>query len=114
MLASVANRVLPPPQWWPEVAHFCEGVPLILVGTKTDLRSDQHALDLLAAQGRKPITAVEGKLTADKMGAKYMEVSSRLGQGVQEVFAVALKEAMEGKRTAGNGRKRKRRTCKVL
>ncbi|TFY82134.1 hypothetical protein EWM64_g1878 [Hericium alpestre] len=29
-------------QWYPEVAHFCEGTPLILVGTKTDLRRDDQ------------------------------------------------------------------------
>ncbi|CDQ65629.1 unnamed protein product [Oncorhynchus mykiss] len=28
-------------KWYPEVHHFCHGVPIILVGCKTDLRKDK-------------------------------------------------------------------------
>ena len=44
-------------QWYPEVAHFCEGVPLILVGTKTDLRRDETTRRMLGAQGQRPVSA---------------------------------------------------------
>ncbi|KAG2746056.1 ras-domain-containing protein, partial [Suillus brevipes Sb2] len=43
-------------KWYPEVAHFCEGTPLILVGTKTDLRRDEQTRRMLGAQGHVPLT----------------------------------------------------------
>lgn len=51
-------------KWWPEIAHFCEDVPVILVATKTDLRTDQRTKDLLAAQGSHPVTPAEGQKVA--------------------------------------------------
>jgi len=36
-------------KWYPEVAHFCENVPLILVGTKTDLYARTSTHDACSA-----------------------------------------------------------------
>lgn len=100
------------PQWYPEVSHFCPSVPIILVGTKTDLRSDQRTRDLLAAQGTRPISAEQGAAVAKRIGAsRYMECSAKEGTGVREVFDAALKEAMRGRMM----KKLKRKTnCKIL
>lgn len=83
-----------PSKWYPEINHFCEGVPIILVGLKTDLRSDKHALAMLAAQGTKPVTREQGQAVAREIGAAhYVECSSKNREGVQEVFDTALREA---------------------
>ncbi|KAM0755911.1 ras-domain-containing protein [Meredithblackwellia eburnea MCA 4105] len=100
-------------KWYPEVAHFCEGVPILLVATKTDLRSDQRTLDLLKAQGRKPVSPQEGADVARRIGARYMEVSAKTGRGVQEVFELALKEGMKGGHNQVLGKIRKGK-CVVL
>jgi len=84
-------------KWYPEVSHFCENTPLLLVGTKTDLRKDDHTCRMLSAQGQTPVTAAQGATLAKEIGAKYVECSSKSGQGVQEVFSLALKESMRGK-----------------
>ena len=84
-------------QWYPEVAHFCEGTPLILVGTKTDLRRDEQTQRMLNAQGQTPVTFEQGAVVAKDIGARYIECSAKTGQGVQEVFTLALKESMRGK-----------------
>jgi Rho family protein len=34
---------------------------------------------------------------AKEIGAKYVECSSKSGQGVQEVFSLAIKESMRGR-----------------
>jgi len=84
-------------KWYPEVAHFCEGTPLILVATKTDLRRDDNTRRMLAAQGQTPVTPEQGAEVAREIGAKYIECSAKTGNGVQEVFGLALRESMKGK-----------------
>ncbi|KAF8479062.1 signal transducer [Russula ochroleuca] len=90
-LANVLDK------WYPEVAHFCEGTPLILVATKTDLRRDDNTRRMLGAQGQTPVTPDQGAEVAREIGAKYVECSAKTGTGVQEVFSLALRESMKGK-----------------
>jgi len=84
-------------KWYPEVAHFCEGTPLILVATKTDLRRDDNTKRMLSAQGQRPVTSEQGAEVAREIGAKYIECSAKTGSGVQEVFSLALRESMKNK-----------------
>ncbi|KAI0956937.1 GTP-binding protein Rho1 [Taiwanofungus camphoratus] len=84
-------------KWYPEVAHFCEGTPIILVGTKTDLRRDEQTRRMLSAQGQAPVSAEQGLAVAREIGARYVECSAKLGAGVQEVFTLALRESMRGR-----------------
>jgi len=90
-LANVQDK------WYPEVAHFCEGTPLILVGTKTDLRRDEQTRRMLSAQGQAAVSFEQGAEVAKEIGAKYIECSAKTGVGVQEVFHLALRESMRGK-----------------
>lgn len=90
-LANVQDK------WYPEVAHFCENTPLILVGTKTDLRRDEQTRRMLGAQGQAPITPDQGAAVAREIGAKYIECSAKTGTGVQDVFSLALRESMRGR-----------------
>ncbi|GAA5967296.1 hypothetical protein JCM8115_006097 [Rhodotorula mucilaginosa] len=101
-------------KWHPEVTHFCEGTPIILVATKTDLRRDENAVALLRAQGRHPVTHEEGAAAARRMGAKYAEVSAMTGVGVEEVFDLALREAMKGTTLIGRSMRRRKAKCSVL
>jgi len=90
-LANVQDK------WYPEVAHFCEGTPLVLVATKTDLRRDEGTQRMLNAQGLRPVTSDQGQAVAREIGAKYTECSAKTGVGVQEVFTLAMRESMRGK-----------------
>jgi len=103
-LANVQDK------WYPEVAHFCEGTPLLLVGTKIDLRRDEQTRRMLGAQGQTPVTQEQGGEMAREIGAKYIECSAKTGQGVQDVFALALRESMKVKW----GKMVKQRRCIVL
>ncbi|KAN0075333.1 P-loop containing nucleoside triphosphate hydrolase protein [Tylopilus felleus] len=84
-------------KWYPEVAHFCEGTPLILVGTKIDLRRDDQTRRMLSAQGQVPVSTEQGANVAKEIGAKYVECSAKTGTGIQDVFNLALKESMRGR-----------------
>ena len=43
-------------KWYPEVRHHCPQVPIILVGTKLDLREDKETIDKLKEKRLAPIT----------------------------------------------------------
>ncbi|CAJ0960828.1 unnamed protein product, partial [Ranitomeya imitator] len=43
-------------KWYPEVHHFCRGVPVVLIGCKTDLRMDKERLRKLKTSQQEPIT----------------------------------------------------------
>ncbi len=43
-------------QWSPEVSHHCPNTPIILVGTKLDLRDDKETIEKLKEKRLSPIT----------------------------------------------------------
>ena len=98
-------------RWYPELNHHCPGTPIILVGTKEDLRDDPEVISHLATRDLSPITYQQGLECARDIGAvRYMECSSLTEKGVQEVF-------IEGARTALRVREAARqhsRRCSLL
>ncbi|KAF2188209.1 ras-domain-containing protein [Zopfia rhizophila CBS 207.26] len=113
-------------KWYPEVLHFCPTTPIMLLGLKSDLRNKKNCIDLLKTQGLTPVTPEQGRAVAKKMGAMYMECSSKEQDGVEEIFdmAVTLAVGEEHKGPSGEqtglppgfagGKKPKKRSCKVL
>ena len=74
-------------KWWPEIQHHAPGVPIILVGTKSDLRSDDAMLQQLASKGQRVISIEEGQARAKEIGAvSYMECSALTQEGLKNVF----------------------------
>ena len=64
--------------WKAEFSAYCPDVPIILVGSKVDLRCKERILS---------ITVDEGRTMAKKIRAvKYMEISSLQLRGVTELF----------------------------
>lgn len=58
-------------QWISEVLHFCQGLPIILVGCKKDLRYDQKTIEELHKTSQKPVTPEQVRSpTFLKMGPK--------------------------------------------
>lgn len=82
-------------KWYAEVLHYCNGVPIILVGCKVDLRDDPRTIEMLQRTSQRPVTTEEGRAVASKIGAvEYFECSARTGQGVNEVFEAATRAAL--------------------
>ncbi|KAK3585969.1 hypothetical protein CHS0354_038514 [Potamilus streckersoni] len=101
-LANVLDR------WSPEVRHFCHKVPIVLVGTKTDLRENDVVKAELAKQNLKTIKTEDAKVISKRMHASaYVECSAKTGEGVREVFETAAKLALKDK-------KRKKRISRLL
>lgn len=69
--------------------------PIILVGTKMDLRTNPEVIAKLAAENQKPVSALEGQqLAKDLDAAKYLECSALTQQGLKAVFDEAIKTAL--------------------
>ena len=74
-------------RWFPEVHHFCPGVPFLIVGTQIDLRDDSNVIESLAKQNESPITIEQGEELASELGAvKYVECSALTQKGLKNVF----------------------------
>jgi len=85
-------------KWWPEIQHHAPGVPVVLVGTKTDLRNDSAMAAQLAAKGLRMVSIEEGQQRANEIGAvKYMECSALTQEGLKAVFDEAIKAALNKK-----------------
>ena len=74
-------------QWHPEVSHHCPNTPVILVGTKLDLRDNKETIEKLKEENLAPITQSQGLKIMDEIGAaKYLECSA-LTREVLSYFA---------------------------
>lgn len=84
--------------WLPEVLHFCfeKSVPYILVGCMKDLRNDEEAIERMNRYRQEFVTVEEGEEVAERIGAKmYWECSSKTGEGVKELFEMALRMSLK-------------------
>nr|XP_054520662.1 rho-related GTP-binding protein RhoF isoform X1 [Pan troglodytes] len=102
-----------PPQWFPEVTHFCRGIPMVLIGCKTDLRKDKEQLRKLRAAQLEPITYMQGLSACEQIrAALYLECSAKFRENVEGVFREAAKVALSALKKAQ--RQKKRRLCLLL
>ena len=85
-------------KWWPEIQHHAPGVPLILVGTKSDMRNDQAMASQLASKGLRVVSMEEAQGRAREIGAVgYMECSALTQEGLKTVFDEAIRASMNKK-----------------
>ncbi|XP_020363930.1 rho-related GTP-binding protein RhoG [Oncorhynchus kisutch] len=79
-------------KWHPEVTHHCPNTPILLVGTKKDLRNDPEVLKKLKDQNQMTITQQQGIALARQIQAiKYLECSALNQDGIKEVFAEGVR-----------------------
>jgi len=72
-------------KWYPELFHHCPTTPVILVGTKLDLRDE-------ASKPHNVVTYEQGLDMMKEFGlAKYMECSALTGVGLKTVFDEAIR-----------------------
>ena len=81
-------------RWYPELKHHAPDVPILLVGTKSDMRYHDRAL-------LEPNTIVqmhEAENMVNKIGAiGLVECSALTQDGLKEVFDVAIETALCGR-----------------
>ncbi|NXJ11341.1 RHOF protein, partial [Odontophorus gujanensis] len=100
-------------KWYPEVNHFCQGVPLVLIGCKTDLRKDKEQLRKLRASKQEPVTYNQGEAACQQINAEiYLECSAKCRENIENVFKEATTIALSAMKKAK--RQKKQRACSVL
>ena len=83
-------------KWMPELKQNVHNKPVILVGTKEDIREDADVLAALSKKKKRPITQQQGMKMANKIGAvSYMECSALTQKGLKSVFDEALLAVLE-------------------
>ncbi|XP_064369503.1 rho-related GTP-binding protein RhoD isoform X2 [Dromaius novaehollandiae] len=95
-------------KWYPEVNHFCKGVPVVLVGCKTDLRKDRAVLRRLHEDRLEPITYQKGEAMARLVhAASYFECSAKYQENISAIFAAACSAALRAARRTQRRRRPK-------
>ena len=73
--------------WLPELKYHSRDVPIVLVGTKIDLREDEKTLKELTKYNESVITTEMGAQLAKEIGAeRYTECSALTNEGMKETF----------------------------
>lgn len=79
-------------QWFPEINHHAPNIPIILVGTKLDLREDPQTLESLRQKRMEPVSYDEAlKCAKDIKAHKYLECSALTQRNLKSVFDEAIR-----------------------
>ncbi|XP_041998906.1 protein MCM10 homolog isoform X1 [Salvia splendens] len=100
-------------KWISELRHFGPKVPIILVGTKIDLREDEQFF--VEHPGAIPISTAQGEELKKMIGASaYIECSSKTQENVKAVFDEAIKVVMQAPQQGKKKNKKGQKGCTIL
>jgi len=79
-------------QWFPEIEHHAPNVPIILVGTKLDLRDDRATIEALRSRKMEAVSYEQALAVAKEIRAhKYLECSALTQRNLKSVFDEAIR-----------------------
>ncbi|KAI9309114.1 P-loop containing nucleoside triphosphate hydrolase protein [Cunninghamella echinulata] len=82
-------------KWFPEISHHAPNTPMILVGTKLDLREDPETIAKLRQKNMAPISFQQSTQMCKDIGAvKYLECSALTQNGLKTVFDEAIRAVL--------------------
>ncbi|CAN8100691.1 unnamed protein product [Discula destructiva] len=82
-------------KWYPEISHHAPNIPIILVGTKLDLREDPNTIQSLREKRMEPVTYDEALRTSQDIRAhKYLECSALTQRNLKAVFDEAIRAVL--------------------
>jgi len=98
-------------KWCPEISHHAPGTPIILVGTKLDLREDRDTIEKLTQKRMAPISYQQGLQVSKEINAvKYLECSALTQTGLKNVFDGAIRAVL----CPAANQKKKTKKCLIL
>ncbi|KAF0978477.1 hypothetical protein FDP41_002297 [Naegleria fowleri] len=99
-------------KWVPEVRHHCPKVPIVLAGTKCDLRKDK---DYIQREGLQVVSPEEGQRVAKEVGAQYYsECSAKSQEGLKETFNYVIECVLDPKSPDVGKKNEKKGKCEIL
>ncbi|EGC38963.1 hypothetical protein DICPUDRAFT_75463 [Dictyostelium purpureum] len=99
-------------KWFSEINHFCPGVPIVLVATQMDLRTNQIILDRLAERKLVPVTTDQGLEMARRIKAsEFIECSALTQKNLHQVFEKVI-TVFETPKPSLN--KKKKQRCSIM
>ncbi|KAL4238222.1 Rho GTPase [Mactra antiquata] len=102
-------------KWAPEVHHYRETTPFILVGTQMDLRDNFYEIQRLQKNRQKPVTYEMGLRMANRIGATcYVECSALTQKGLKAVFDNAILAVINPQPVVRPKRKKAMDYCRIL
>ncbi|CAH1766977.1 9406_t:CDS:2 [Entrophospora sp. SA101] len=82
-------------KWYPEITHHAPNIPIILVGTKLDLREDKDTINKLRQKSQLPISYPQGlQMAKDIAAVRYLECSALTQKGLKNVFDEAIRAVL--------------------
>lgn len=106
---SVRNK------WHKEVSHFNPKTPIILVGTKLDLRDNPDTIQSLKENNMAPISTSQGEKLAKEIGAaKFLECSAKTQTNLPTVFEEAVKAVFADQKDRTQNSKKKKGGCVIF
>jgi len=79
-------------KWFPEIEHHAPNVPIILVGTKLDLRDDHNTTSGLRSKRMEPVSYEQALAVSKEIRAhKYLECSALTQRNLKSVFDEAIR-----------------------
>lgn len=97
-------------KWLAEVKHFCGDVPILLIGNKSDLRTNKLAQKEVALNGGQMVDQSAAEEYASRIGAAaHYECSAKTRENVQAVFEAATRAALLWEKP-----KKRRMKCALL
>ncbi|KAK9572213.1 Rho GTPase protein rac1, variant 2 [Aspergillus fumigatus] len=98
-------------KWYPEIEHHAPNVPIILVGTKLDLRDDPATAESLRQRKMEPVSYEQALAVAKEIRAhKYLECSALTQRNLKSVFDEAIRAVLNPRPAA----KPKSKKCTIL
>jgi Ras-related C3 botulinum toxin substrate 1 len=99
-------------KWVPEIQQHNPNTPMILVGTKLDIRDDKETIDRLAEKKLAPISHEQGQQLAKEINAvAYVECSALTQKGLKDVFDEAIRAVIAPK---SKKEEKKNTKCTIL
>ncbi|KAJ6246301.1 hypothetical protein M0813_19440 [Anaeramoeba flamelloides] len=103
-------------KWINEIKHYCPETPIILVGTKLDLRSNTKRDTIQKQNVGESISYQQGLQLSNEIGAtQYIECSALTQKNLSEVFSVSLSSfLLFSKKKKKRDQKNKSLRCTIL
>jgi len=89
-------------RWLPELEKYQPGTPVVIVGTKSDLRNDESE-----GESNDLVSFCEAQNVTEKMGYLYQETSAQTGEHVADAFESAVKLGHTRRKEASESRRSK-------